>query len=288
MAEPLGLRCAAESLGPDEPLIGTASGSSAGWSSSNPGRGAPRRSTRASSSRRRHRPSRGRQGQGERVLLARRPGERGDGDRRCSSPTPAPERAGSSSSSCRAAPRAACSTSTSARSPSPTRPGRRPGPAGLELVCTNGRHDPCCADKGRPVVRALAAPRGGPTCGSPPTSAATASPPTSWACPTASTTAGSSRTRPPPWWPRTGPGDRPRPLPGPQPPAAAGPGGRALRPPAPGRAPDGRADRAVDRAGPRRHGGRACSSGAARRSRWSSSGCGSPTAVQLTCHVPGT
>lgn len=26
----------------------------------------------------------------------------------------------------------------------------------LFLVCTNGRHDPCCADLGRPVVRALA------------------------------------------------------------------------------------------------------------------------------------
>lgn len=25
----------------------------------------------------------------------------------------------------------------------------------LDLVCTNGRHDPCCADFGRPVVRAL-------------------------------------------------------------------------------------------------------------------------------------
>lgn len=32
-----------------------------------------------------------------------------------------------------------------------------PGPDGLVLVCTNGRHDPCCADHGRPVVRALAA-----------------------------------------------------------------------------------------------------------------------------------
>lgn len=31
----------------------------------------------------------------------------------------------------------------------------RPGPANLALVCTNGRHDPCCADLGRPVVRAL-------------------------------------------------------------------------------------------------------------------------------------
>jgi hypothetical protein len=40
---------------------------------------------------------------------------------------------------------------------SPTPPGiGRPGPAAVHLVCTNGRHDPCCADLGRPVVRALA------------------------------------------------------------------------------------------------------------------------------------
>jgi hypothetical protein len=32
-----------------------------------------------------------------------------------------------------------------------------PGPASVHLVCTNGRHDPCCADFGRPVVRALQA-----------------------------------------------------------------------------------------------------------------------------------
>jgi hypothetical protein len=32
-----------------------------------------------------------------------------------------------------------------------------PGPVAIHLVCTNGRHDPCCADLGRPVVRALAA-----------------------------------------------------------------------------------------------------------------------------------
>ena len=31
----------------------------------------------------------------------------------------------------------------------------QPGPSNLALVCTNGRHDPCCADFGRPVVRAL-------------------------------------------------------------------------------------------------------------------------------------
>lgn len=30
-----------------------------------------------------------------------------------------------------------------------------PGPEMVHLVCTNGRHDPCCADHGRPVVRAL-------------------------------------------------------------------------------------------------------------------------------------
>jgi hypothetical protein len=30
-----------------------------------------------------------------------------------------------------------------------------PGPPAVHLVCTNGRHDACCADFGRPVVRAL-------------------------------------------------------------------------------------------------------------------------------------
>lgn len=30
-----------------------------------------------------------------------------------------------------------------------------PGPPSVHLVCTHGRHDPCCADYGRPVVRAL-------------------------------------------------------------------------------------------------------------------------------------
>jgi len=29
------------------------------------------------------------------------------------------------------------------------------GPVSLHLICTNGRHDPCCADLGRPVVRSL-------------------------------------------------------------------------------------------------------------------------------------
>ena len=34
-------------------------------------------------------------------------------------------------------------------------PGAAPVDGTLRLVCTNGRHDPCCADWGRPVVRAL-------------------------------------------------------------------------------------------------------------------------------------
>jgi len=39
---------------------------------------------------------------------------------------------------------------------SPTAPGLgEPGPDTVHLVCTNGRHDPCCADRGRPVVRTL-------------------------------------------------------------------------------------------------------------------------------------
>jgi hypothetical protein len=38
--------------------------------------------------------------------------------------------------------------------PEPTGAGV-PGPPSLHLVCTNGRHDPCCADFGRPVMRAL-------------------------------------------------------------------------------------------------------------------------------------
>lgn len=31
------------------------------------------------------------------------------------------------------------------------------GPRSLVLVCTNGRHDPCCADHGRPIVRRFVA-----------------------------------------------------------------------------------------------------------------------------------
>lgn len=36
-------------------------------------------------------------------------------------------------------------------------PGLDPWPEPLVLVCTHGRHDPCCAERGRPVAQALAA-----------------------------------------------------------------------------------------------------------------------------------
>lgn len=35
-------------------------------------------------------------------------------------------------------------------------PAWRPSPDGLYLVCTHGKHDPCCAIRGRPLVAALA------------------------------------------------------------------------------------------------------------------------------------
>jgi hypothetical protein len=37
------------------------------------------------------------------------------------------------------------------------RPGLEPWGEPLFLVCTHGRHDPCCAERGRPLARALAA-----------------------------------------------------------------------------------------------------------------------------------
>jgi hypothetical protein len=59
----------------------------------------------------------------------------------------------------------------------------RPEDDPLLLVCTNGRHDPCCAEFGRPVADALA----------------TGSPATSWRCPTGSTTGASTPTAPSAW-----------------------------------------------------------------------------------------
>ena len=55
--------------------------------------------------------------------------------------------------------------------------GQAPEP--LVLVCTNGRHDACCATFGRPVVRACAQTEAATGCGSARTSAAIGSPATS-------------------------------------------------------------------------------------------------------------
>ena len=56
----------------------------------------------------------------------------------------------------------------------------KPHPDPLVLVCTNGRHDACCATFGRPLARDLRQQRSpATTCGSARTSAAIASPPTS-------------------------------------------------------------------------------------------------------------
>ena len=53
--------------------------------------------------------------------------------------------------------RRSCSTSTWQPWPRARRPGSRRTTAPLYLVCTNGRRDLCCAEKGRPIVTALAA-----------------------------------------------------------------------------------------------------------------------------------
>ena len=74
----------------------------------------------------------------------------------CSWPTRASSGAGSSSSTLPADDPAALLAIDLGALAFPDPPGLgEPGPLGLHLVCTNGRHDPCCADIGRPVVRAL-------------------------------------------------------------------------------------------------------------------------------------
>ncbi len=91
---------------------------------------------------------------GVRVLLIRRPGWQGAGARRVYLARSSP-RAGWIEQLDIEHPRQllgldlACLAATQS-------PGLgRPGPAAVHLVCTNGRHDQCCADFGRPVVRAL-------------------------------------------------------------------------------------------------------------------------------------
>ena len=244
----LELRCATESLARDEPLIGTASRVRRWMVVEQPGAWgrdaltetppAPPRSPRALVAHARsHRvrvaagpPARrhARTTATGRVFLAHTGAERRWIEQLVRAGRPA---------------RSACSTSSSGPLAFPDPPGiGEPGPDGLALVCTNGRHDPCCADKGRPVVRALAAAGRGRRVGVVARRRRPVRRQRRRACPTASTTAASqpdeaagAGRRPP------GRHDRPRPLPRAQPPAPAGAGGRPVRPAAPGRDPGRRA-----------------------------------------------
>ena len=159
MAEGLAVRCAPSSLARGEPLIGTASrvrrwlvveqwgswGVEALTESKLPNQVAGPLAESAA----RHR---------VRVLLTRRPGDRRrDGDRRVFlAHTGAESRWIEQLEIPGARPERLLDLDLG-RLAFPEAPGiGDAGPSGLALVCTNGRHDPCCADFGRPVARALA------------------------------------------------------------------------------------------------------------------------------------
>jgi hypothetical protein len=156
----LEIRCATESLARDEPLIGTASrvqrwlvveqpgawGRDALTDSHLPADVAAPLVAHARSHR-------------VRVILARRPGDvRRDGDRQVFLAHTGAERRWIEHLVVPVAQPERLLDIELGPLAFPDPPGLgEPGPAGLALVCTNGRHDPCCADKGRPVVRALVA-----------------------------------------------------------------------------------------------------------------------------------
>src|SRR5690606_10207598 len=96
---------------------------------------------------------------GVRILLARRPGQRALGDaRRVFFAHSSPERWWIEQVDVDAGADDALTGFDLEVLTFPAPPGWGvPGPVPLHLVCTNGRHDPCCADHGRPVVRALVA-----------------------------------------------------------------------------------------------------------------------------------
>jgi len=160
MPEPLTLRCATESLARDEPQWGTASRvqrwllieQTGAWgyeavTESDLDRTVAEALT---ASARRHR---------VRVILVRRPGQRRrPRDRAVFLAHSGVERWWAEQLSVPAArPEALLDIDLGALAFADPPGAGEPGPLGLHLVCTNGRHDPCCADLGRPVVRALAA-----------------------------------------------------------------------------------------------------------------------------------
>jgi (2Fe-2S) ferredoxin len=160
MSEGLSVRCAPDSLARDEPLVATASRVQRWMVIEQPGAWGvdALRESRLSSEVARALDEAAR-ARGVRVLLARRPGQRTLGPHR----TVFLAHSGAERWWIER-------VDVPAGSPAdlldidlgalafPEPPGiGSPGPASLHLVCTNGRHDPCCADFGRPVARALAA-----------------------------------------------------------------------------------------------------------------------------------
>jgi hypothetical protein len=159
VAEPLAHRCALESAGSGEPLAGTASRVRRWLVVEQPGPWGHDALSHSYLD-----PDVGRaladtsQAAGVRVLLARRPGWRRGGDvRRVFLAHTGPgsrwlRQVDLAMEDEAALP--ALDLGALARGEPPDV--GEPGPASLVLVCTNGRHDPCCADHGRPVVRRLA------------------------------------------------------------------------------------------------------------------------------------
>lgn len=92
---------------------------------------------------------------GVRILLARRPGDRDTPDgRQVYLAHTSPSGGWIEQLTCETADLADIDLSVLRSSTAPEL--GAPGPTSLTLVCTNGKHDPCCADLGRPVARALA------------------------------------------------------------------------------------------------------------------------------------
>jgi hypothetical protein len=162
MAEPLTIRCATESLARGEPLLGTASRVQRWMVVEQPGAWGVEAlleseldadvAAALDEDARRHR---------VRVLLARRAGDRSrNRDRRVFLAHAGPERQWLQQVDLPFDDPAALLGIDLSTTAFPDPPGiGEPGPPTLHLVCTNGRHDPCCADLGRPVVRALVAAR---------------------------------------------------------------------------------------------------------------------------------
>jgi hypothetical protein len=158
--EPARYRCAPSSLDRAEPLVGTASRVQRWLIVEQPGAWGPDPpldsrldhdvASALVASARRHR---------VRVLLVRRPGDRRrGGDRRVFLAHSGAERRWIEQLTVRADRARDMLGIDLGVLAFPEPPGLgEPGPDTLNLVCTNGRHDPCCADFGRPVVRALTA-----------------------------------------------------------------------------------------------------------------------------------